>query len=207
MISFTPSSRLPSFSTSSVFGRTSIGTATTGSSLAISIDPLLERLGADAAIGVDEALALAAPLEVGRDQRVDGFDDLLCADGGAEDAADRRLAEVDVAAQAQLVLLHAVPVDAQDADVADMVMAAGVDAARDLDLEVADIVLACQLREMSRDALRDRDRARVGQRTIVEAGAGDDVGDLADIGLSEAEAIERRIHRRQILDRDMRQHE
>src|SRR5476651_1677117 len=207
MISFTPSSRLPSFSTSSVFGRTSIGTATTGSSLEISIDPFLERLRADAAIGVDEALALAALLEIGRDQRVDRFDDLLRADGGPEDAADRRLAEINVAAQTQLILFHAVPVDAQDADMADMVVAAGVDAARDLDLEVADIVLTRQLGKMGRDALRDRDRARVGQRAIVEAGTGDDVGDLADVRLGEAQPLKRAIDRRQILDRDMRQHQ
>ena len=56
--------------------------------------------------------------------------------------ADRRLAEVDVAAQAQLVELDPVLVDAEDADVADVMMAAGIDAARDLDLQVADVVLA-----------------------------------------------------------------
>src|SRR5262249_5076363 len=126
-------------------------------SLKSGIDALLERLKADAPVGVDEPLALGAVLEVGRDQGVDGFHDLVGRDGRTEDGAERGVAEVDVAAQAQLVELDAVLVDAQDADVANMMMAAGVDAARDLDLEIADVVLPGNLGEMLRDALRYRD--------------------------------------------------
>ena len=70
---------------------------------------------------------------------------------------------------------------------ADMVMAAGIDAAGDLDLQLADIVLARQIGEVLGDPLRHRDRARIGERAIVEARAGDDVGDLADIGFGQAE--------------------
>ena len=62
-----------------------------------------------------------------------------------------------------------------------------------------------ELGEVVGDALRHRDRARIGQRAIVEARAGDDVGDLADIGLGEAQPAERAPDRRQVLDRDMRQ--
>ena len=61
------------------------------------------------------------------------------------------------------------------------------------------------LREVSGDALRHRDRARIGQGAIVEARAGDDVGDLADIGLGETQPAERQPDHRQVLDRDMRQ--
>ena len=137
--------------------------------------------------------------------RLDRVDDLVGGHGRPEDRADRRLAEVDVAAQGELVELLAVLVDAEDADVADVMMAAGVDAARDLDLQLADVVLARELGEVLGDALRHRDRARIGQRAIVQARAGDDVGDLADIGLGEAQPVERAPHRRQIVDRDMRQ--
>ena len=103
---------------------------------------LLEGLGADAPIGVDEALAVTAIVEIGRHHGVDGLDHLVGGHRRPEDRADRRLAEVDVAAQAQLVELDPVLVDAEDADVADVMMAAGIDAARDLDLQVADVVLA-----------------------------------------------------------------
>src|SRR4051812_19787814 len=178
-----PSSLLPSASTSSVLTSMSAGTSgARGFSLYSAIDPLLERLRADPPVGVDEALAVAARLEIGRDQRIDRLDHLVGLDRRPEDRAERGLAEVDVAAQAQLVELDAVLVDAQDADVADMVMAAGIDAARDLDLEVADIMLARKLGEVVGDALRHRDRARIGQRAVIEPRTGDDVGDLADIG-------------------------
>ena len=41
------------------------------------------------------------------------------------------------------------------------------------------------------DALRDRDRAGVGERAVVEARAGDDVGDEPGIGLGEADRLQR----------------
>src|SRR3546814_4184624 len=56
-------------------------------------------------------------------------------------------------------------------------MAAGVDAAGDLDLEVADLVLAFQVAEALGDALGDGDGSRVGEVAVVEPGAGDDVGE------------------------------
>src|SRR5437764_5631191 len=163
-----PSSLLPSASTSSVLTSMSAGgSSARGFSLYSAIDPLLERRRADPPVGVDEALALAARLEIGRDQRIDRLDHLVGLDRRAKNRAERGLAEVDVAAQAQLVELDPVLVDAQDADVANVMMAAGIDAARDLDLEVADIVLARQLGEMIGDALRHRYRARIGQREVV----------------------------------------
>jgi hypothetical protein len=63
-----------------------------------------------------------------------------------------------------------------------MVVAAGIDAAGDLDLQIADVALALDIAETLGDFLRDRDRARIGQRAVVEARAGDDVGDQAGIG-------------------------
>src|SRR5882672_10241566 len=135
--------------TSSVLARVSAGASVAdGLSLNSGIDAVLERLGADPPIGVDEALARTARLKICRDQGVDRFHHLVGGHRRTEDSAERGLAEIDVAAQADLVEFDAVLVDAQDADVADMVMAAGIDAARDLDLEVADIVLAREIGEM-----------------------------------------------------------
>src|SRR3546814_7507058 len=61
-------------------------------------------------------------------------------------------------------------------------MAAGVDAAGDLDLEVADLVLAFQVAEALGDALGDGDGSRVGEVAVVEPGAGDDVGEKPGVG-------------------------
>src|SRR5688572_10568450 len=143
-----PSSSL-NVSTSTVLASATAGSSgASGSSLWSAIDALLEWKRSDALVGVDETLARIAALEIGGDQRVDRFDDLVGGNRGAEDLAERGVAEIDVAAQADLVELDAVLVDAEDADVADMMMAAGVDAARDLYLQVADVVLARQAREV-----------------------------------------------------------
>src|SRR3546814_14351403 len=77
--------------------------------------------------------------------------------------------------------LGALPIDAEDADMPGMVMPAGVDAARDLDLQLAQILLPLEIGEALGDLLRDGDRARVGEAAIIESGAGDDVGDEIEI--------------------------
>ena len=73
---------------------------------------------------------------------------------------------------------------------ADMVMAAGIDAARDVDLERPDLLLAVEIGESARDRLRDGDRARGRERAVVEAGAGDDVAGKAEIGGGEVRSVE-----------------
>mgnify|MGYP003348593092 CR=1 FL=1 len=55
----------------------------------------------------------------------------------ADDLADRA-GLVAGAAQRDLVVFHARPVEAQNADMADMVMAAGIDAAGDVDVQPPD---------------------------------------------------------------------
>ncbi len=57
------------------------------------------------------------------------------------------------------------------------------------------------------DALRDRDRAGVGERAIVEARAGDDVGDEPGVGLGQADVLQRGIDGTQVLDAHVRQHQ
>src|SRR5262245_28886592 len=99
------------------------------------IELLLEGLEADAAIGIEERFAVLAEVQVGVDDRLDGADHLVDAERGADDIADRGVL-VGAAAQSDLVEFLAVLIDAQDADMAHMMMAASIDAARDLDLQL-----------------------------------------------------------------------
>src|SRR4029079_17786952 len=127
-----------------------------------SIERLLERRGTDTAVGVDEFFLWVEPeAEIGLDDLLDGVGDLLRREAAADDFADRRVL-VGGAAQRHLIELGALLLDAEDADMADMVMAAGIDAAGDLQLQLADLALALQRGEALRDFLRDRDRARGG---------------------------------------------
>ena len=57
------------------------------------------------------------------------------------------------------------------------------------------------------EALGDRDRARGGERAIVEAGAGDDVADQPGVGRRQADGGEPVVDGGQVVERDMRQDE
>ena len=70
----------------------------------------------------------------------------MLAEAGAHDVADAGIFRAR-AAELELVEFHALLVDAQNADMAGMMMAAGIDAAGNLDLELADIVLAVEIGE------------------------------------------------------------
>src|SRR5262249_56259481 len=99
-----------------------------------------------------------------------------------------------------LAVLH----DAEDADVPDVMMTAGVDAAGDVDVEPSEIAGQIEILEAARDLLGYRDRARVGQAAVVETGAGDDVGDEIDVGRGDADFVERAPQRRKIALGDVR---
>ena len=81
---------------------------------------------------------------------------------GPDDFADRRIVG-GRAAERDLVEFLALLVHAEQADMADMVVAAGVDAAGDVHEHHADVVLPLQVGEPRRQRLRHRDRARVGE--------------------------------------------
>ena len=82
------------------------------------------------------------------------LDHVLRAEAGADDLADRGVL-VARAAERDLVGLLAGALEAENADVADMVVAAGVDAAGDLDLQRADRLRPRAVAEVLRDALGD----------------------------------------------------
>src|SRR5256885_1463695 len=102
------------------------------------IDVFLERRDAEAVHHVDEALGVAvAVVEVALDQALDHVGHLGARERGADHFAKCGLGATRaylalVAADLDLVPLVAVLVDAENTDVADVVVAAGVHAARDI---------------------------------------------------------------------------
>jgi hypothetical protein len=84
--------------------------------------------------------------KIGVDQRLDRIDDGLGGEPAPDNLADgcvlvRRTAERD------LVELLALLLQAENADMADMVMATGIDAAGNLDLQLADLRLTLSCAE------------------------------------------------------------
>src|SRR5262249_43236223 len=89
----------------------------------------LERCHADTAESVDEAFAILALGDVGVEDGLERFRDFGLRDGRADHLADRGIVAAGGAAERDLVPLLAALVDAEDADVADRMMAAAVHAA------------------------------------------------------------------------------
>src|SRR5678815_1521617 len=157
--------------------------------MSVAIDAVLERLEADALHHVDEALGFAvAAFEIAGDELLDHVGDVGPRERGPDDPAQRRSSRSFararfslVSADLDLVPLLAVLVDAEDADVADVVVPAGVHAPGDVEIELTDIVQVVEVVEALLDRLGHRDRAEAPAR------AGDDVGEKADVGRGEAE--------------------
>src|SRR3974390_1238066 len=120
------------------------------------IGALPERRQPDPPHGVDEALAVLTQLAIGLDDPLESDRHLVLRDRGADHLTERGEA-VGRAAEAYLVPLLAVLVDAEDADVADGVMAAGVHATGHLDLDLAEVVEVVEIVEALLDLARDRD--------------------------------------------------
>ena len=87
---------------------------------------------------VDEKLVRPrAQLEIGGGDILDHVGDLAVRHGGAEKGAELGVF-VGAAADRHLVILLAVLLDAENADMADVMVAAGVDAAGDVDVQPAE---------------------------------------------------------------------
>src|SRR5580658_4544320 len=145
------------------------------------IDALPERLDAGALDRVDEQLVGPLPqFEIGRGDVLDHVGDLRIGHGRADQRAKRGVL-VGLAAKRDLIKLLAVLLDAENADMADMVMPAGIDAAGNVDVQPAEVARQVAVAEAARDFLRDRDRTRIGEAAVIEARAGDDVGHQVDV--------------------------
>src|SRR5262245_19818974 len=130
------------------------GFATTRRSLiSVAIDSRFEGFDAKTVDDVDEAFGVAVAFaQIEADQLLDHVGDLGARERRAEHLADRGAGTVAmrvalVAADFDLVPLLAVLIDAEDADVADVVVAAGVHAARDVQVHLADVVLVVEVVE------------------------------------------------------------
>src|ERR1700693_5967778 len=155
------------------------------------IDALLEGLDADAAHGVEKTFMLVLPLlEIHVEQLGDRVRHRFLRYGRTDDFAERRRCGRR-APDGYLVPLLAVLIDAQDADVTDVMVPAGIHAARHLDLDGTQVVEIVQIVEMRMNLLRDRYRAGIGETAEIESRAADHVRQRADIRGGELEAVER----------------
>src|ERR1051325_10011839 len=136
------------------------------------MDALLERLDADALDRIDEDFARPrAQLHVGRNDVLDHVDDFFVWHRGTEEPTEFRVL-VGAAANRHLIIFLAVLLDPEDADVADVMLAARVDAAGNVDVQAVEAAREIEVAEPAGQYLRDRDRARIGEAAIIEARAG-----------------------------------
>src|SRR6266581_1195397 len=138
--------------------------------ISVAIYGFLEGFDADAVHHV-----AVAPREIALDQLFDHVGDLGASERWADDLAEGCApAGPDftlIAPDLDLVPLLAALVDAEYADVADVMVATGVHAAGDIEVDLADIVQVVEIVEALLNCLGHRDRLGVGERTEVPARA------------------------------------
>src|SRR5580693_1995434 len=141
------------------------------------IDAFLEWLDPDPLHGLEKNLVRTrTQLQIGRNDVLDHVGDLGIWDRGADQGAETG-ALVGAAPDRHLKEFLAVLLDAEQADVAHVMVAAGIDAAGNVDVQSPEIVGKVEIAEAPGQLLGDRNRAGISQAAIVEARAGDDVGD------------------------------
>src|SRR5450830_2047189 len=138
------------------------------------IDMFLERRQAQALGRIDEALAFVAVAHVDVQQAADDFRHLQGRERWSDDLADGGVVALR-AADRHLIPFATILVDAEDADAAHVMVAAGIDAAGNIQFDLADVVLEVDAVEAFRDGGRDRQRLGVRQRAEIAAGAADHV--------------------------------
>src|SRR5437868_14824700 len=109
------------------------------------IDACLERFDADAAEGVDEALTVLALGEIDIENALDDRGDVGVRHRRPDHLADGGIDAAGGSAERDLVPLLATLIDAENADVADVMMAASVHATGHLELDIAQIVEIVQI--------------------------------------------------------------
>src|SRR5215471_3924218 len=160
--------------------------------ISVAINRFLEGLDADAVHHVDEALRFAvAARDIAFDELFDDVGNLGSGERGADYLAERGPYAGPhfalVAANLYLVPLLSVLVDAEEPDMADVVVTACVHAARDVDVDLTDVVQVVEVVEALLDRLGHRDRLGVREGAKISARAGDDVGEQPDVWRGEAQ--------------------
>src|SRR5437867_7248071 len=127
------------------------------------IDTLPERLDTDALDRVEKDFVRPRPqLEISLDNVLDHIRHLGVRHGRTDQRAKHSVL-VRLAADGHLKELLAVLLDAKEANVADVMMAASIDAARNVDMQPAEALREIEIAKPARQLLRHRDRARVGE--------------------------------------------
>src|SRR5271156_5431634 len=166
------------------------GSSTIWPALTSGIDALPEWFDAGSFDGIDEQLVRPlAQLDIGGGDILNDIGHLRVRHGGTDQLAKPGVL-VGLAAERDLIKLLTIFLDAENADVADMVMAAGVDAAGNVDVQPAEVAREVVVAETPGDFLRDRNRSRIREVAIIEARAGDNIGDEPDIRRRAADCVE-----------------
>src|SRR5262245_57361540 len=136
--------------------------ATTRPPLTSRIDTLPERFNADALDRVEKDLVRpCAQLQIGRHDILDHVRHLGIGHGRANEGTQLGIL-ISLPTDRDLEDFLAVLLDAEEADMADMVMAAGIDAAGDVDVQPAEASGEVEIAKSPGQFLRHRDRARIG---------------------------------------------
>src|SRR6266581_4818904 len=127
------------------------------------INAFLEGFDAEPAHRVDESLVFVTALDINVDERCDDVGHFGGSKRGADNLPQRGTVAL-CAADRDLVPLLAVLIDAEDADVADVMMSAGIHAARHVELDVSDVVQIIEVVEPALDRFGDGNGFGIGQR-------------------------------------------
>src|SRR5690242_15301965 len=119
------------------------------------IDTSLERSHTDATERIDETFALFALGNIDIENAFECRGHFGFCNRGSDDTAERSQISVSDTAQGNLIPLFAVLIDAEDADVADMMMTAGIHAARHFEFDISEIVEIIEIVEPFIDLLCD----------------------------------------------------
>src|SRR5690606_25995070 len=136
------------------------------------IDALLEGGDANAAEGVEKLFILGTLLHVDANDLFDDVGHVLLGEGWAEDLSDVGFA-AGAATQGHLVELGTFLVHPENADMADVVVPAGIHAAGNVQVQLADVEQVIEVVEAALDGFGNRDRLGVGQRAEITARAAD----------------------------------
>src|SRR5579871_1452908 len=176
-------------------------------SLMSGIDTLLKGLDAEALDGFQEGLVRSlAQLEICRHDLLDDVRDLSVGDSRSEQGAKLRPL-IGAPTKCDLVEFLAVLFHPQYADMADVMVPTGIDAARDVDVQPAEFAGEPKVAETTRQLLGDWDGARIGEAAVVQSRARDNVGNEADVRSRHPDSIERAPQFAEIALCHMREHE
>jgi len=142
--------------------------------MSLDIDGLLEWSHADTPKGVEEALRAVPEPQIGGHQHFHRIGGPIRCQRRTKDLGETGILG-SRAAKAELVIFLTLLVDAQDSDVRDVMVPTGIDAAADLDLQLADILGGVEISKAPGDILGNRNRPRVGKGAIVQTGTGYDI--------------------------------